>query len=92
MPTIPKTTGETIASNLHASQIISGRDVERVAKQINAGQAPLIKALEEAEETFTKLRDLKYAMVSIRGHELIIPALKTVRLALHDELTGAFKP
>ena len=30
------TTGTRIASNLHACQIISGRDVERVAKQIDA--------------------------------------------------------
>lgn len=30
-----KTRGTIIASNLHACQIISGRDVERVAKQID---------------------------------------------------------
>lgn len=30
-----KTRGESIASNLHACQIISGRDVERVANQID---------------------------------------------------------
>jgi hypothetical protein len=35
MPTA-QTTGHAIASNLHACQIISDRDVERVAKQIDA--------------------------------------------------------
>ena len=33
------TTGQTIANNLRACQIISGRDVERVAKQIDAAAA-----------------------------------------------------
>lgn len=36
MPATDMTPGEKVASNLHACQIISGRDKERVAKQIDA--------------------------------------------------------
>jgi hypothetical protein len=86
MPTTPKSTGETIASNIHAAQMISGRDVERVAKQIDAGQAPLIKALEQAEEALTKARDILPQSTTMKA------ALKAARLALHAELTGAFQP
>lgn len=43
-----KTTGQTVASNLHACQIISGRDTERVAKQIDAA----------VRERFAKHREL----------------------------------
>lgn len=87
MPAIPKTTGQTIASNLHACQIICERDVERVAKQIDKGQAPLIAALERAESFLTCYRDGKEAQRPAL-HEVI----SEVRLALHDELTGTFRP
>lgn len=47
----PPTSGHVVASNLHACQIISGRDVERVAKQINA-------AITEATAALSEIRSL----------------------------------
>lgn len=91
MPTIPKTTGQTIASNLHGCQIISERDVERVAKQIDKGQAPLIKALEKTEEFLTSVRN-RNVLVWEGDRNDLKEVLHDVRIALHDELTGAFKP
>lgn len=49
-----KTPGNIVASNLHAAQIISGRDVERVAKQIDA------EGLATAQHAFAEwLRELE---------------------------------
>lgn len=86
---IPKTTGQIIASNLNACDIICSRDIERVAKQIDLAQSPLIKALESCEELMSSFRD--YGMSDDRRPALI-GALRESRLALHRVLTGAFIP
>ncbi len=56
-----KSEGEVIASNLAACQIISGRDVERVAKQIDARITPLLEALETRNRDASVLRKLHAA-------------------------------
>ncbi len=87
MPSIPKTPGETIASNLHAFQIISGRDTERVAKQIDDAHRPLATALEKVEEFLTKIRDTNTKAGHAPTGEFH-EQLREVRLTLHAHHTG----
>lgn len=61
------TTGTNIASNLHACQIISGRDIERVAKQIDAA---LSAALARSEGGLRQIEDIAGAHVSNPGLDL----------------------
>lgn len=77
----PPTSGHVVASNLHACQIISGRDVERVAKQINAAIADSTAPLTEIRTLIDDYEREHLTPCGLKYEGLILPRIAALSRA-----------